>query len=135
MDTNGDFHGRDTTFFEHQDVHAAEYELFSKIEKFVKKLPKAMTDEQLNGEFREVFHGDQHFDFRGIRLNYTDYLTLIELPGKNPLFRAKHRTWSVVIIEPKVITLDQYFDSVKVGESWPTERRTALKIEYSENED
>lgn len=123
------------TFFEHQDVHAAVYEIYAKVEAATKDFPRVMSSQEANEKYSEFFHGDREFNFRGIRLRFCDYLTLIPLPGKNSMFPPKNPTYNFTIIEPTVITLEDYFDRVRVGKRWPTERKSALKIEYTESEE
>jgi hypothetical protein len=131
----GRWYSEEYTFFEHQDPHAAVYEIFSKVEAATKDIPKVLTDQEVNGKYTDLFYGDREFNFRGLRLRYSDYLNLIPLPGKNPLFPPKNQTYNFTIIEATVITFEDYFERVRTGKRWTTERKSILKNEYTESDD
>ena len=103
-------------FFEHKSVFDAQYEILEKVSSYVDKLPKSISVDEMNSS--SLGQNDISFLFRGMRFRYDVFMQFDLLPAKNALIPPKERLYAPSIVEPTIITLDQWFDSNRTGPKW-----------------
>jgi|WetSurMetagenome_2_1015567.scaffolds.fasta_scaffold821118_1 hypothetical protein len=117
--------GSNDLFFEHVNSSSALSEIVHKVNQRLKDVPKVVSkvDMTYDGMFGDIFSGYKTFDFAGIQLYYADFITSIPL--------IPDSKYSVVVIEPIIITLHDYFARRRAGRKLSTIRHSILKYNCS----
>ena len=108
-------------FFEHHDIFSAKYEIIAKTQDYIKKWPEELCGSDCSIMSRGMIK------LNGFQLTYAPFLDFRELPGKNKLIKPARSLFKAVLVEPNIITLDEWFASHREGHPWDNLLHSVIK--------